>query len=173
MQTHKVWPDGLARTLPMGQDDDSQEAKQYHHLTHQQPHHYHINVQHQVNHHQAENDAGNGAKRGLKVITTPVIPKKPEYVCPYCSFTAKTFFELKTHLCKSHKKEKVYKCIQSSCGKMFGDLDPFLEHIQTHENEMTYRCHQCPKSFTTLYDLGSHQYSHSLYPNQTSRISQK
>ena len=146
MQTHKVWPDGLSRTLPLGFDDldDSREPPEL----------------------LLENEEGNGPFKMNK-------SKKPEYVCPYCSLTGKTFFELKTHLCKSHKKEKVYKCIQSSCGKMFGELDSFLEHIQTHENEMTYRCHQCPKSFSTLYELGSHQYSHSLYPSQSSRVSHK
>lgn len=89
------------------------------------------------------------------------------YVCPYCSYTGKTYFELKSHM-KSHKREKVFKCIQTSCGEMFNDLKPFLEHIQKHETEMTYRCHQCNKTFNSLYDLGLHQYSHSLYPNQNS-----
>ncbi|CAG2107669.1 unnamed protein product, partial [Medioppia subpectinata] len=38
---------------------------------------------------------------------------------------------------------------------------------------MTYRCHQCNKTFSSLYDLGVHQYSHSLYPNQGSRTGQR
>ena len=99
--------------------------------------------------------------------------ERPDYVCPYCPYSGKTYFELKSHM-KSHKREKVYKCIQSSCGKMFSNLDPFLEHIQSHENEMTYRCHQCSKSFPTLNELGNHQYSHNMYaPQGTGRRGQK
>ena len=74
---------------------------------------------------------------------------------------------------KSHKREKVYKCIQNSCGKMFAELEPFLEHIHSHDNEMTYSCHQCTKTFNSLLDLGSHQYSHTLYPNQGTRAGQR
>ena len=53
-----------------------------------------------------------------------------------------------------------------SCGESFQELDSFLEHIRLHENQMSYRCHQCNKQFQSLADLGMHQYTHSLYPNQ-------
>uniref|UniRef100_T1IRZ2 C2H2-type domain-containing protein n=1 Tax=Strigamia maritima TaxID=126957 RepID=T1IRZ2_STRMM len=90
------------------------------------------------------------------------------YVCQYCQCTFKTYFELKTHL-KNHKNEQVYKCILKTCSQTFLDLDSFLEHTKTHEHEMTYRCHLCIKNFNSLYELGVHQYTHSLYPNQGSR----
>ncbi|KAG1664877.1 Zinc finger protein 341 [Nymphon striatum] len=63
----------------------------------------------------------------------------------------------------------VYKCTMKECGETYLELDPFLQHIKTHENEMQYCCHLCHKSFPTLKDLGYHQYSHSLYPNQGPR----
>jgi len=61
---------------------------------------------------------------------------------------------------------QVYKCVVTSCGESFQELDVFLEHIRLHENQISYRCHQCNKKFESLVDLGLHQYSHSLYPNQ-------
>jgi len=61
---------------------------------------------------------------------------------------------------------QVYKCVVKSCGESFQELDSFLEHIRLHENQMSYRCHQCSKQFQSLADLGMHQYTHSLYPNQ-------
>lgn len=152
MQTHKVWPDGLAHTLPgsSGENDrmDDEDG----------------------------NESNDALDEFLEENNVDPDDKSKSvdssYVCPYCTYAGKTYFELKSHM-KSHKREKVYKCIQSSCGKMFTDLEPFLEHIQAHENEMTYRCHQCTKTFNSLYDLGVHQYSHTLYPNQGSRSGQK
>ena len=61
---------------------------------------------------------------------------------------------------------QVYKCILKSCGSTFRELDEFLEHTKTHEMTMSYRCHMCNKLFPSLLELGVHQYSHSLYPNQ-------
>jgi len=61
---------------------------------------------------------------------------------------------------------QVYKCVVKSCGESFQELDVFLEHIRLHENQMSYRCHQCNKTFESLASLGIHQYSHSLYPNK-------
>ena len=60
---------------------------------------------------------------------------------------------------------QVYKCVQKDCTSSFKDLDAFLQHVKTHENEMQYRCHLCNKFFQSLYELGVHQYTHSLYPN--------
>lgn len=54
----------------------------------------------------------------------------------------------------------------AKCSQVFKELDSFLEHIKEHECEMTYRCHICSKVFVSLYELGLHQYTHSLYPQQ-------
>ena len=142
MQTHKVWPDGLANTLSIGQENDHADGR---------------------NSQNEENDDDPLLESGME---------KPDYTCPYCKSSCKTYFELKTHM-KNHKREKVYKCIQSTCGRMFSELDSFLEHIQVHEQEMTYRCHQCSKSFANLNDLANHQYSHSLYPSNNARSGQR
>jgi len=166
MQTHKVWPDGLAHTLPSNEEDNQDD------LTHQiaSSHHHH--------HHRASGSGvvpssthtRHGQTVGKKSSSTAGLLgiHRPDYMCPYCRLTAKTYFELKSHM-KSHKREKVYKCIQSACGKMFSELDNFLEHIQIHESEMTYRCHLCPKTFSNLHDLGTHQFNHTLFPSQSGR----
>ncbi|XP_064610967.1 zinc finger protein 341-like isoform X2 [Liolophura sinensis] len=88
------------------------------------------------------------------------------YLCQYCPEKFKTYFQLKSHMVL-HKDEQVYKCVLKTCGSMFKSLDMFLEHIKTHEDGMSYRCHLCNKTFPSLYELGVHQYSHSLYPSQT------
>lgn len=62
---------------------------------------------------------------------------------------------------------KVYKCVVKSCAQMFPKLDTFLEHIRSHQEELSYRCHLCSKDFPSLYDLGVHQYSHSLLPQHS------
>uniref|UniRef100_A0A0B7ASR0 C2H2-type domain-containing protein n=1 Tax=Arion vulgaris TaxID=1028688 RepID=A0A0B7ASR0_9EUPU len=86
------------------------------------------------------------------------------YICQYCPTKFKSYYQLKSHLV-THKSEQVYKCVMRNCGLSFHDLDTFLEHVKSHEDEMSYRCHQCHKYFKTLYDLGVHQYSH-IYMNQ-------
>lgn len=145
MQTHKVWPDGLSNTLPGSEGEEGDEFEMRESTVLRQ-----------------ESETNQSVKK-----------ERPDYVCPFCSYCGKTYFELKSHM-KSHKREKVYKCIQSTCGRMFSNLDPFLEHIQSHENEMTYQCHQCSKSFPSLYELGTHQYTHNVYAAQgTSRRGQK
>lgn len=52
---------------------------------------------------------------------------------------------------------------------MFNDLDPFLEHTKSHENEMTYRCHECNKNFPSLFDLGTHQLTHAVCQSMKSK----
>lgn len=59
---------------------------------------------------------------------------------------------------------QVYKCVVKGCVHTSQKLDQFLEHIKTHQEELTYRCHICNKDFASLYEMGVHQYSHSLLP---------
>lgn len=68
---------------------------------------------------------------------------------------------------------QVYKCVVKSCDEVFKDMDKFIDHTKTHEKELVYRCRTCNKQFSTLYDLGVHQYSHSLYPNQGPKATAK
>ncbi|GIX80675.1 zinc finger protein 341 [Caerostris darwini] len=155
MQTHKVWPDGLAKTLPhlLGKNGSScsdSEIAQENNMP---------DVPEQLN--DPDPDKINAGEID-----------KNSYACPYCSYIGNSYYKLKSHM-KQHDTEKVYKCILSSCGQMFNELDPFLEHTKSHENEMTYRCHECNKSFPSLYDLGSHQFTHSLYPNSRGRTSRR
>ena len=64
---------------------------------------------------------------------------------------------------------QVYKCVLKSCSLTFQKLDLFLEHIRTHQEQLTYRCHLCSKVFPSLFELGVHQYSHSFCPQQSPR----
>ena len=65
--------------------------------------------------------------------------------------------------------QQVYRCVMKECGESFKELESFLEHIKLHEKEMSYRCHRCSQYFPSLYELGCHQYSHSLFPGQDAK----
>ncbi|KAM9296050.1 zinc finger protein 341 [Gastrophryne carolinensis] len=85
------------------------------------------------------------------------------YHCQFCPDKFNSYFQLKSHMTQ-HKQEQVYKCVLKGCTHTCQKLDQFLEHIKTHQEEMTYRCHICNKDFSSLYEMGVHQYSHSLLP---------
>ena len=80
------------------------------------------------------------------------------YQCQYCRQSFHKYPEFKTHI-KVHESEKNYKCTVRSCGKLFTDLDLFLEHTSLHENK-EYRCHICSKLFKDLNQLNLHSYTH-------------
>ncbi|KAH3768625.1 hypothetical protein DPMN_169845 [Dreissena polymorpha] len=65
----------------------------------------------------------------------------------------------------NHKNIQVYRCVKKECSATFKDMEAFLEHVESHNDELTYRCHQCNEVFNTLYELGTHQYSHSFFDN--------
>ncbi|KAK7474036.1 hypothetical protein BaRGS_00034746 [Batillaria attramentaria] len=177
MATHKVWPSGTSSTLPkqpppepvmegeensssVGGEEEAVEAAGGVMMT--------VGEQQAVVKEEPDLDkeekvsALNAVQNGQVKVRVVV---DNSYICQYCSEKFKTFFQLKTHMVK-HKSEQVYKCVMKDCGAAFAELDAFLDHTKTHENEMTYRCHQCNKYFPSLYDLGVHQYTHSLYPSQ-------
>ncbi|KAJ8302984.1 hypothetical protein KUTeg_019380 [Tegillarca granosa] len=186
MATHKVWPAGVGSTLPIQpppqvvpenavsspQPDTSgevtaavptEEAAQT--VVVEMP--VHDNSENESNENgdkESESDPGKDPsnKRLLKNVRILV---DNSYICQYCPAKFKSYFQLKTHMVQ-HKKEQVYRCVMKNCILTFKDLDMFLEHIKHHESEMTYRCHMCNKFFPSLYELGLHQYTHSLYPNQ-------
>ncbi|XP_006825191.1 zinc finger protein 341-like [Saccoglossus kowalevskii] len=156
MQTHKVWPHGTGNTLPkqvpggtsdVSDDESTQQSSE----NATSP----VQMQHQVE------KSIDTDKDGIGIV----VVVDNSYLCQYCPMTFKSYFQLKSHMTQ-HKTEQVYKCILKTCGMTWKDLDSFLEHTKTHENEMSYRCHLCNKHFPSLYELGVHQYSHSLYPNQ-------
>ncbi|CAN9515837.1 unnamed protein product [Ophioblennius macclurei] len=109
-----------------------------------------------------------------QVHTTPSAQSKhmvvidSSYQCQFCAGKFKTYFQLKSHLTQ-HKGEQVYKCVLKSCSQTFQKLDQFLEHIRTHQEQLTYRCHLCSKVFPSLFELGVHQYSHCFCPQQSTR----
>lgn len=107
-----------------------------------------------------------GEDEGDKPEAKQVVLIDSSYLCQFCPSKFSTYFQLKSHMIQ-HKKEQVYKCVVKSCAQMFPKLDTFLEHIRSHQEELSYRCHLCSKDFPSLYDLGVHQYSHSLLPQHS------
>ncbi|KAG1659876.1 Zinc finger protein 341 [Nymphon striatum] len=164
MQTHKVWPDGLSKTLPKNPlEAKTSETNEI------IPSSSEVVIEGEDGKKSTKtNVAGISLNATYDTAGNVQIFVDNSYVCPYCNFSDKAYYNLKSHM-KIHKTEKVYKCTMKECGETYLELDPFLQHIKTHENEMQYCCHLCHKSFPTLKDLGYHQYSHSLYPNQGPR----
>ncbi|XP_036389531.1 zinc finger protein 341 isoform X1 [Megalops cyprinoides] len=170
MQTHKVWPSGAVSTvsrLPItvkvvplcaeedpeqpGEDDgDPGELEE----RDGDPH--------------TEGDSQGDAKHAGKTKSKQIILIDSSYQCQFCAEKFSTYFQLKSHMTQ-HKDEQVYKCVLKSCSLTFQKLDLFLEHIRTHQEQLTYRCHLCSKVFPSLFELGVHQYSHSFCPQQSPR----
>ncbi|XP_075211877.1 uncharacterized protein LOC142318993 isoform X2 [Lycorma delicatula] len=138
MASHKVWPKRI-RTLSTDPVSPSQKIS--------------IESVESQNSESKDEDTENG-KASEQIVAK-------SYVCQYCPALFKNYFELKTHR-KVHIHQKVYRCIQKNCNETFSDLDDFLYHTQIHENEAQYHCHVCNKEFTSLDELGTHQYSHSV-----------
>lgn len=159
MQTHKVWPPGrsggtvsrnsvtvqVMALNPSRQEDEDNTGLGQTLSSAPQP--------------QALPTAGEG--EGDKLEAKQVVLIDSSYLCQFCPSKFSTYFQLKSHMTQ-HKNEQVYKCVVKSCAQTFPKLDTFLEHIKSHQEELSYRCHLCGKDFPSLYDLGVHQYSHSL-----------
>ncbi|XP_020933151.1 zinc finger protein 341 isoform X5 [Sus scrofa] len=164
MQTHKVWPPGrsggtvsrnsvtvqVMALNPSRQEDEDSTGLGQTLSSAPQP--------------QALPPAGEDA--GDKLEAKQVVLIDSSYLCQFCPSKFSTYFQLKSHMTQ-HKNEQVYKCVVKSCAQTFPKLDTFLEHIKSHQEELSYRCHLCGKDFPSLYDLGVHQYSHSLLPQHS------
>uniref|UniRef100_A0A8C4DEN9 Zinc finger protein 341 n=1 Tax=Dicentrarchus labrax TaxID=13489 RepID=A0A8C4DEN9_DICLA len=153
MQTHKVWPMGVASTvsrLPITVKVVSMSSNEEEGSGEQQ---------------QGEPEEEGSQQQNSQV---QIVVIDSSYQCQFCASKFKTYFQLKSHLTQ-HKGEQVYKCVLKSCSQTFQKLDQFLEHIRTHQEQLTYRCHLCSKVFPSLFELGVHQYSHCFCPQQNTR----
>ncbi|KAM9505063.1 zinc finger protein 341-like isoform 1-T1 [Salvelinus alpinus] len=131
---------------------------------------------------------GYSKQKGQQAQTKQIILIDSSYQCQFCAGKFSTYFQLKSHMTQHKgeqsavptcfkmsiivavpKKVKVYKCVVKTCSQTFQKLDLFLEHIRTHQEQLTYRCHLCGKVFPSLFELGVHQYSHCFCPQQNPR----
>ncbi|XP_039200637.1 zinc finger protein 341 isoform X1 [Crotalus tigris] len=164
MQTHKVWPPGIGCTISRSsvtvqvmqlnpnQQEDEENAGLNHAPRSSPPHPQALPPG-------EEHDAA-------KLEAKQVVLIDSSYQCQFCPNKFNTYFQLKSHMTQ-HKHEQVYKCVVKSCAQTFQKLDSFLEHIKNHQEELSYRCHLCSKDYPSLYELGVHQYSHSLLPQHS------
>uniref|UniRef100_A0A4W3JR05 Zinc finger protein 341 n=1 Tax=Callorhinchus milii TaxID=7868 RepID=A0A4W3JR05_CALMI len=153
MQTHKVWPVGVSRSSVSVQvvTVSSEEAGEPEERESTGLCNQHVNV---------ECPAGDGGADSKQVVVID-----SSYQCQFCPCKFISYFQLKSHMIQ-HKNQQVYKCVVKNCTQTYIKLEEFVEHIKNHDDEITYRCHLCSKIFPSLYELGVHQYSHSLYPQQ-------
>ncbi|XP_048097423.1 zinc finger protein 341 isoform X1 [Alosa alosa] len=177
MQTHKVWPSGTDSTgsrLPIaikvvplcGNQNQEQSEQEDDEQTGQSECFVETAKTHCEGH--LEVDPGGGHKPEPQVRNKQIIVIDSSYQCQFCMGKFSTYFRLKSHMTQ-HKNEQVYKCVVKVCSQTFQKLDLFLEHIRTHQDHLTYRCHLCSKVFSTLFELGVHQYSHNLCPQRNQR----
>uniref|UniRef100_A0A3Q2QJE7 Zinc finger protein 341 n=1 Tax=Fundulus heteroclitus TaxID=8078 RepID=A0A3Q2QJE7_FUNHE len=161
MQTHKVWPMSVANTVsrlpitvkvvPLSFVEEERIGEQQKRGPTRPP----------ATEAPGEEAPGDAHTKQIVVIDS-------SYQCQFCGSKFKTYFQLKSHLTQ-HKGEQVYKCVLKSCSQTFQKLDHFLEHIRTHQEQLTYRCHLCSKVFPSLFELGVHQYSHCFCSQQSAR----
>ncbi|NXT73539.1 ZN341 protein, partial [Zapornia atra] len=164
MQTHKVWPPGLGCTISrssitvqvMALNPNQPEEEENAGLT--QPTRNPAPPSQDMSP-LDESEAG-------KLEAKQVVLIDSSYQCQFCPSKFNTYFQLKSHMTQ-HKNEQVYKCVVKTCAQTFQKLESFLEHIKSHQEELSYRCHLCSKDFPSLYELGVHQYSHSLLPQHS------
>ncbi|XP_017590611.1 PREDICTED: zinc finger protein 341 [Corvus brachyrhynchos] len=164
MQTHKVWPPGLGCTISRNsitvqvmalnpnQPEDEENTGLPQPSSHAVPPPQDLSPL-------EENEEG-------KLEAKQVVLIDSSYQCQFCPSKFNTYFQLKSHMTQ-HKNEQVYKCVVKTCAQTFQKLESFLEHIKSHQEELSYRCHLCSKDFPSLYELGVHQYSHSLLPQHS------
>uniref|UniRef100_A0A8C8DGB2 C2H2-type domain-containing protein n=1 Tax=Oncorhynchus tshawytscha TaxID=74940 RepID=A0A8C8DGB2_ONCTS len=155
MQTHKVWPSGVAnsvsrlpitvKVVPLCAEEVIEQQEE-----------------------QEEQQQEEEEQPGNHLTTKQIILIDSSYQCQFCAGKFSTYFQLKSHMTQ-HKGEQVYKCVVKTCSQTFQKLDLFLEHIRTHQEQLTYRCHLCGKVFPSLFELGVHQYSHCFCPQQNPR----
>ncbi|XP_010889766.2 zinc finger protein 341 isoform X1 [Esox lucius] len=178
MQTHKVWPSGVASTVsrlpitvkvvPLCAEEVEQEEQQQHDEEEEQqpgePDERDCDSQTDVD---RLGDVET-KQSSQQAQTKQIILIDSSYQCQFCVGKFSTYFQLKSHMTQ-HKGEQVYKCVVKSCSQTFQKLELFLEHIRTHQEQLTYRCHLCSKVFPSLFELGVHQYSHCFCPQQNPR----
>ncbi|KAF7238926.1 hypothetical protein EYD10_14338 [Varanus komodoensis] len=164
MQTHKVWPPGIGCTISQNsvtvqvmalnpnQQEDEENAG--------------LNLTPRSSPQQPRAMPPTEEQETGKLEAKQVVLIDSSYQCQFCPNKFSTYFQLKSHMTQ-HKHEQVYKCVVKSCAQTFQKLDSFLEHIKNHQEELSYRCHLCSKDFPSLYELGVHQYSHSLLPQHS------
>ncbi|XP_068118636.1 zinc finger protein 341 isoform X2 [Hyperolius riggenbachi] len=160
MQTHKVWPKGQNTTgsqgpmtlqvMPLNPSQSEEESAE-------------DRVSSQVPAEEASSQDMDDTVSCDRTDAKEVVMIDSSYHCQFCHSKFDNYFQLKSHMTQ-HKTEQVYKCVVKGCTHTCQKLDQFLEHIKSHQEEMTYRCHICNKDFSSLYEMGVHQYSHSLLP---------
>uniref|UniRef100_A0A8C7GCI7 Zinc finger protein 341 n=1 Tax=Oncorhynchus kisutch TaxID=8019 RepID=A0A8C7GCI7_ONCKI len=158
MQTHKVWPSGVANSvsrLPITVKVVPLCAEESAFYSATKPPSLTLGD-------------GDCKQKGQQAQTKQIILIDSSYQCQFCASKFSTYFQLKSHMTQ-HKGEQVYKCVVKTCSQTFQKLDLFLEHIRTHQEQLTYRCHLCGKVFPSLFELGVHQYSHCFCPQQNPR----
>lgn len=158
MQAHKVWPEGPNQPpMPSNRSRNSSASSSIETMRDDEC------MQENESVHITSNDTdGVGMDIGNeKKSDGNDIFAENRYSCSYCQFNGRTYFELKSHL-TIHKREKVFKCIVSSCGKTFSgsDLQSFLDHVTGHK-DLIYHCHLCSGQFHSLNEFGEHQKNHS------------
>ncbi|XP_067897334.1 histone H4 transcription factor-like isoform X4 [Heterodontus francisci] len=79
-----------------------------------------------------------------------------QFKCPLCDMTCTTFSSLRTHIKFRHCDERPYGC--DFCENSFKNLYDLRKHIETHNDEPTYRCSSdgCNFSARSVQTLKQH-----------------
>ena len=81
----------------------------------------------------------------------------PTKICDICGASFKTDAGLRGHLA-AHKGTKSHVC--EICGIGFVRKTSWQRHVKLHSDQtVSFQCDSCPKTFTTLYSLNTHELS--------------
>ncbi|KYB28280.1 Zinc finger protein 135-like Protein [Tribolium castaneum] len=84
--------------------------------------------------------------------------KKP-VLCDICGTHISSNYELKRHIRRRHKGEKLFVC--SKCGKRFAVKDDLVIHERAHSGDRRHECDICGKKFTQRTPLVVHKRLHT------------
>eukprot|EP00794_Sanderia_malayensis_P016045 gene16045-17667_t len=80
------------------------------------------------------------------------------HLCTYCGDSFKHFFELSKHRTELHLCNKSFKCTQ--CPKSFSTRKELKHHMWRHTGEKMHKCDQCGKKYSSAGNLRLHEQKH-------------
>ena len=87
------------------------------------------------------------------------------FKCQYCDYSGKTENVLKNHKKRMHLQSvESFKC--QDCTFETSDKRRWDEHVETHQQNYSFTCHICGKSYTTKSEFRDHMRLHSKPENQ-------
>ncbi|XP_055523257.1 transcription factor grauzone-like isoform X2 [Wyeomyia smithii] len=83
-----------------------------------------------------------------------------KFECVPCGLSVSTFGELFSHYRAEHKRKPVVTC----CGNRFNSRQRLLQHVQSLNNPIAFRCEMCFRCFRNEYAKNKHKFE--MHPTE-------